>query len=147
VDHYAYEKPMVIRLAEFVLISDAEISRIPDDIRDPDYRITPRPDLTKVPVTVIAAAVVLDVAPYGDVVFYMDKPARHHNIIHILAKEYPGKHADRKQGFLVGKQGDYEHLMDFADRETAAKIALDAKQVKNNNTLMAPPSLFSEDMW
>ena len=79
-----------------------------------------------------AAAILLD-----NVIISLDPPARHHNIIYKLAAE----------GFptpIKGIQGFITDEGDFVDRREAANIALAVGQCEK---LMAPPNLFSEDLW
>ncbi len=80
---------------------------------------------------IIAAAMKID-----GVVRALPAPARHGDIIH----KYPmPEHEHGEQGFIDDRMG-------FVGRATAARIAVGGGQV-NAGKLIAPPDLFSEDLW
>lgn len=64
------------------------------------------------------------------VVLFMERPARHHNLMHELADWLgrPLKHSEYEQGFLANNG-------DFVDRHHAARLCGRTGQ------------LFSEDLW
>lgn len=72
-------------------------------------------------------------------IWILPPPARHHDVIREMVTCGVGKPAisAAEQGFLL-EDGT------FVDRKTAAEFAVDSGQVEN---LIAPPSLFSEDLW
>lgn len=67
----------------------------------------------------------------------VEPPERHYHIIKNLAKQGFDIPIKGKQGFLTNKGR-------FVNRKEAADIALKAGQIKN---LIAPPNLFTEDLW
>ena len=67
----------------------------------------------------------------------MPKPYRHHDIIRRLADAGMPTPISGKQGFIDSELG-------FVGRQCAAKLALESGQVEG---LIAPPNLFSEDLW
>ena len=81
---------------------------------------------------IVAAAVI-----YEGVIFTIPKPARHHNIVHAMFYMGLPKLAQKEQGFILSN-GQY------INREEAAALALANGQCEN---LMAPPYLYSEDLW
>lgn len=75
---------------------------------------------------------------HKDVVYSLPKPNRHHNVIQLIIHKLGIKHAYcREQGFIK-ENGDY------IDRIEGAKLALENGQTKK---LIAPPNLYSEDLW
>lgn len=76
--------------------------------------------------------------PLEGLVFSLDAPNRHNHIFNLLSW---GNSNDRmgkeEQGFLL-ENGD------FVDRKQAGDIALENGQVTK---LIAPPNLYSEDLW
>lgn len=80
---------------------------------------------------------------YKGEVYSLPPPNRHHNIIWMLAEKFPEEdnfnRMDIRQGFL-DDQGN------FLDRYEALKVALEAKQVKDEKIIRAQ-RLFSEDVW
>ena len=73
----------------------------------------------------------------GTLIFSIPAPARHHHIIHEMAR----------QGFplpIIGQQGFLDNKGNFHNREEAGKIALKEEQIRR---LYTPPELFSEDLW
>jgi len=69
--------------------------------------------------------------------YELPRPARHHNLIHVLAAR---GHAIP----IIGEQGFIDDEFGFVGRIAAAQIALAGGQVVK---LCAPPHLFSEDLW
>lgn len=76
--------------------------------------------------------------PQGEIISMM-KPNRHCDILFSLIKE-------GNSGFYESEQGFIDQQGNFLNRRDALKIALDNEQVKYDN-LVAPPELFSEDLW
>ena len=70
-------------------------------------------------------------------VFYLPEPYRHNDVIKMMTTEYSEKKPFALQGFITD---DWR----FLDRKNAAIYALYNKQCKK---LIAPPRLFSEDLW
>ena len=68
-------------------------------------------------------------------VISLPEPSRHHHIFGMLMDDELKVYYE--QGFLL-EDGE------FVDREAAAKIAIESGQVER---LIAPPNLFSEDLW
>ena len=83
-----------------------------------------------------AAAILRD-----GVIWTLPKPARHHHIIAAM-NDVDG----RKEGIIQahGEQGFIES-QNFYNRKDAAMIAQDCGQLKK--LLIAPPNLFTEDLW
>ncbi len=71
------------------------------------------------------------------IVVMVDRPGRHHNIIHALAKLGMDTPIGGEHGFVTSTGR-------FVDRIEAAQIALDAKQIEK---LSWPPNLYTEDLW
>ena len=69
--------------------------------------------------------------------YELARPARHHDLLHELTERGHATPITGEQGFIDDQWG-------FVIREEAAQIALDQQQVAK---LLAPPSLFSEDLW
>jgi hypothetical protein len=91
-------------------------------------------------VKVIAAA-----CRFGPLILSMPPPARHHSIMHAMYfLGADGRCPLADQGFLLD-DGSY------ADRQTALKIATAAGQLIKNSEAdsspIAPPNLYSEDLW
>lgn len=76
----------------------------------------------------------------GDKVYTLPPPARHHDIISLIAtetEERPAvKHPD-VQGFVTDDGT-------FVDRKRAIRIAIEAGQITRPKW---PPNLYSEDLW
>lgn len=74
----------------------------------------------------------------GDVITFMERPSRHHNIIHSLAEQGHKTPITGTQGFITDKGV-------FVDRTEGLKIAKENNQIitKHGN----PDQLYSEDMW
>lgn len=68
------------------------------------------------------------------VVHTLLKPARHHNILHLMSLQ-------QRQGAIQGFITD-DNI--FVDRIEAASLALKHKQIGH---LQWPPNLYSEDLW
>lgn len=81
---------------------------------------------------IVAAAIRINGNVYG-----LPAPARHHDIIRYLAD-------GRIEPPIRGEQGFIDDGAGFVGRKEAAVIALEEGQVKQ---LIAPPNLFSEDVW
>ena len=81
---------------------------------------------------IIAAAIFQE-----GVICSMPQPARHHDIIQGLVRMGLPTPIRGLQGFLT-------YTGDFLDRTDAAKVALDGGQITK---LMAPPQLYTEDLW
>jgi hypothetical protein len=64
-------------------------------------------------------------------------PARHHNIVHVLADDGHEQVEGDEQGFLLNNGI-------FVNRIEGGKIAIDSGQI---NKLRWPPNLYSEDLW
>lgn len=70
-------------------------------------------------------------------IWSVPRPERHHHVIKLMVLfGYPTPVAGI-QGFLLSNGK-------FVGRKEAAKIAIEAKQIKKLNW---PPNLFSEDLW
>lgn len=83
----------------------------------------------------IASAAVL----YNGIIHSMPRPHRHHHIVHAMAE---------KAGTLIaakGEQGFLDGDGKFYGREDAAKVAEFWSQLQR--PLIAPPNLYSEDLW
>lgn len=77
------------------------------------------------------------------IIHSMPAPARHHQIVHAMNGEREA------QGLLLlahGEQGFLDSNGNFLDRVTAAKVAKFWEQIKGRS-LIAPPNLYSEDLW
>jgi hypothetical protein len=68
----------------------------------------------------------------------LPRPARHHNVLHLLASQVGRETESWEQGFVTSSGR-------FVDREEAFRIAVAAKQIIKKH----PPAeiLFSEDVW
>lgn len=88
------------------------------------------------PRTIVAAAIM-----YSGKVWTLPKPARHHDII---------KNIFDKTGEMAGNSKMMQGFLDvhgtFIGRKEALRIALAARQVKNESEVRAG-MLFSEDLW
>jgi hypothetical protein len=88
---------------------------------------------------IIAAAIKI-----GDVVTFIPAPARHHHVLHSLAKSFKGRtdegYTKEVQGFLTS-----EGL--FLDREEAFNEAVYCGQLKRKPGGYNGTELFSEDLW
>lgn len=73
----------------------------------------------------------------GEAVFTLPRPNRHHNVMWWLSVLGIGPGQMREQGFVLSNGR-------FAGRFDAANLALGGGQVKK---LIAPPNLYSEDLW
>lgn len=69
--------------------------------------------------------------------YVVPAPARHHDIIRVIATATGASNILGEQGFVTGRYH-------FVDREEAGRIALQSGQV---STLKVPPNLYSEDLW
>lgn len=92
---------------------------------------------------IIAAAIKI-----ADVVCFIPRPARHHHVLHSLAKSFNGR---TDGGYTEEVQGFVTDSGDFLDREEAMKHALECNQtlvgrIRNPNSYNGP-ELFSEDLW
>lgn len=74
-----------------------------------------------------------------EIVVTVEQPGRHHNIIHALAMLGMTTPIGGDQAFVTSTGR-------FVDREEAAKIAIEAGQLRREG-LIAPPDLYSEDVW
>lgn len=76
---------------------------------------------------------------YDNKIYAMERPNRHHNIIHYLAFEV-GLPTPIKgnQGFLTSRGR-------FVDRKEASAIAFFSRQIKDDNYKIS--TLYSEDLW
>ena len=74
---------------------------------------------------------------HNGMIYALDKPNRHHDIIRVMAK------AGVKTP-ITGEQGFIDPNGRFVNRIEAAAIAIENKQIKE---LDSPPNLFSEDLW
>ncbi len=72
------------------------------------------------------------------VTFSVERPGRHHTIIHALVDLGMPKPINTEHTGFITSTGR------FVDRKEAAIIALNAKQT---DKLIAPPNLYSEDLW
>jgi hypothetical protein len=92
--------------------------------------------------TIATAAIMHKGRPY-----HVDRPGRHHDVIRLLDKLFPG------DAPFTGAQGFMTNAGRFVDRYEAAKIATAAGQILpfQNGGLVATREnverLFSEDMW
>jgi hypothetical protein len=94
---------------------------------------------TEGPETIFASAM-----KYHGVVVSLPSPARHHNIIHMLAAAYP------RDWPIQGVQGFVTNTLRFVNRTEARKIAEAANQLipRDDSGSVAPGDrLFSEDLW
>ena len=80
------------------------------------------------------------------IIWTLPRPARHHHIVWVMNKigetlsdDHPVMIYRREQGFIDDKGT-------FFNRIDAAVIAKECKQLLNGK-LLAPPRLFSEDLW
>ena len=92
---------------------------------------------------IVAAAIKKD-----GVIWTLPRPARHHNIIFAMNDVGKSKARENKTSFLIeahGKQGFIDGEGNFLNREDAAKRAILCGQL--TKPLIAPPNLFSEDLW
>lgn len=94
--------------------------------------------------SILAAACL---APNGTL-WTLPVPARHHHILHAMHEVLGWNRTTRRVEPLEGeariRQGFVLSNGEFVERAEAAQIALAAWQV---TTLMAPPDLYSEDLW
>ena len=82
---------------------------------------------------IVAAAV-----RYGDIICMVEKPGRHHNVLHRTYELSKGQMMHGEQGFVTSDGR-------FVDREEGCIIAKLANQIVEKH---GPPCcLFSEDMW
>lgn len=93
---------------------------------------------------IVAAAVKM-----GDLICTMPPPNRHHNILWAIDGVHPDR-PDEKKKFIVspaakGEQGFIDDKGNFVGREIAAIHAAHYGQLKKS--LIAPPNLYSEDLW
>lgn len=82
--------------------------------------------------TIIAAAI-----KYGNVVYYIDKPGRHHDILHELHDEELGK----------GVQGFIDDKFRFYTRQEAKLLVNLNQQLLRDVPFHHEKELFSEDLW
>ena len=71
---------------------------------------------------------------FGDKIISGPMPLRHHHLIHIANQ--CGLSNPTEQGFLLNKE--------FINRQDAAEYAIKINQI---DKLIAPPNLYSEDLW
>lgn len=83
---------------------------------------------------IISAAVL-----YNGIIHFMPRPNRHHNIVHAM------NHEKRPILIALGNQGFLDANGNFLEREEAAIRAEKCNQLKKE--LIAPPKLYSEDLW
>jgi hypothetical protein len=76
---------------------------------------------------------------YEGIIFSMERPARHHNVLHKMTDLGVTKLAHEHQGFL-------NHRGEFLNREDALWEALADGQVLDQENLRHP-NLYSEDLW
>lgn len=86
---------------------------------------------------IIAAAVLLH-----NKIWTLAPPKRHHDIIAFINNKTEG---DNPILIAQGMQGFIDHNCNFLTREEAAIVAEKGGQIKSK--LIAPPKLFSEDLW
>lgn len=72
-------------------------------------------------------------------IYTLSPPARHPDIIHWMT------HVLEVVPPVCGEQGFYTTRSRFVDRKDAAQLAREAGQLKS--ALIAPPHLYSEDLW
>ena len=82
---------------------------------------------------IVSAAIVFE-----NRVYVMDRPNRHHNILHKLALE------NAVQLPVVGLQGFWTNRNRYVGRILAGQIALKSMQIKKLNWA---PELYTEDLW
>lgn len=70
-------------------------------------------------------------------IWSLPKPARHHNVIKLMADSGEPIPICGEQGFILNDGR-------FVGRKAAANVAIKAKQIES---LKWPPNLYSEDMW
>jgi hypothetical protein len=88
---------------------------------------------------IIAAAIKI-----ADVVCFIPKPARHHNVLHSLSKSFKGR-TDR--GYTEEVQGFVTDTGLFLNREDAHQYASQRGQINRKNDGYDGSKLFSEDLW
>lgn len=81
---------------------------------------------------IIAAAIRI-----GDVVAWVPRPGRHHNIVNTLGRLRPEAEHQMIQGFI-------DHRYHFMDRMAAGEHAINTGQIPE---LHWPPNLYTEDLW
>lgn len=70
---------------------------------------------------------------------FLERPARHHDIIRFMVDKGCQKPINGEQGFMLSDGRS-------ARRKPAAYIAIRAKQITREK-MVAYPNLFSEDLW
>lgn len=96
------------------------------------HLVTESQDGLREDLRVVAAAVLRDKTIYA-----LPPPARHHHVVHYMAKRGLEQCGTDEQGFLLNDGR-------FAMRKAAAYLAIRNEQVKR---LAHPPNLYSEDLW
>lgn len=86
---------------------------------------------------------------YGDLICFIPKPARHHNILHKLSDMY---NSDRKADWAYAeeKQGFITDTGEFLDRKSAKLHAQACGQFRPEGLRVSSyngDELFSEDLW
>ena len=81
------------------------------------------------------------------VIWTLPKPARHHNVIWAMCDVDNNSTPDKRPTLIhaEGEQGFIDDAGTFHDRKQAAIIAQSCGQL--TKPLIAPPNLFSEDLW
>jgi hypothetical protein len=88
---------------------------------------------------IIAAAIKI-----ADVICFIPAPARHHHVLHSLAKSFKGR-TDR--GYTEEVQGFVTDTGLFLNREDAHQYASQQEQMIRKPGGYDGPELFSEDLW
>lgn len=85
----------------------------------------------------------------GNKIWTLPKPARHHNVLWLMRGLDPWEpiEENRKPGIIPakGEQGFLDHSGEFLDRKQALLVAEACKQLRHPP--IAPPQLYSEDLW
>lgn len=90
---------------------------------------------------IVAAAI-----KFGEVICYVPKPGRHHNVLHGLHNN----HSKRTKGYEVEVQGFITDDGTFLNRTNAMLHVIDCKQTMQRRIgpgYYAGDELYSEDLW
>jgi hypothetical protein len=74
----------------------------------------------------------------------MPRPHRHHHIVHAMHR--PDNTKENDLIIAEGEQGFITDDGEFVERVMAANLAVEAGQIRREK-LIAPPRLYSEDLW
>lgn len=90
----------------------------------------------------MASRIVSAAVLHNGIIHSMPRPNRHHNIVHAMNGE---REANGLLLLAYGEQGFLDADGRFLTRPEAAKRAMECDQL--TKPLIAPPNLYSEDLW